>query len=340
LLKLADYVCFREFPHLLTSRYCANNEPVTNDRLPIGTPERYIELFREVTKCSAYLIAEWLRVGFVQGNMNSDNTLLGGRTIDYGPFGWMEKYDPYYQPFTSDADGNFTFIRQANAMSVNISVLGESAFKTLIRNSVADPLSCDVYLHFNELNKIADEEFQCYFDNYYSEVKRQKLGFKSFSGEHDEQLWTDLTNLMLKSGSDYTILFRELSKAADCKDLNKAFEYLQLSFYDHISQTDHTEWLEWLEVYLHHIKMDNLDPNERKTMQNNANPKYVLRNWMSTLAYEKAIKENDYSIINELLEVLEHPYDEQSSEIEMRWYKKTPDWATNLPGVAFMSCSS
>lgn len=90
-----------------------------------GPPERYVQLFRCIAKCNAELVADWLRVGYVQGNMNSDNTLLAGRTIDYGPYGWMEQYDPYYQPFTSDSRGNFAFLRQPTAMSVNIGVLGK-----------------------------------------------------------------------------------------------------------------------------------------------------------------------------------------------------------------------
>lgn len=87
-------------------------------------PERYVELFRCVAKRTSELVANWLRVGYVQGNMNSDNTLLAGRTLDYGPFGWLEKYDPLYQPFTSDGAGNFAFMRQPTAMGVNVRVLG------------------------------------------------------------------------------------------------------------------------------------------------------------------------------------------------------------------------
>jgi uncharacterized protein YdiU (UPF0061 family) len=78
----------------------------------------------QIAQRIAFLVTQWLRVGYVQGNMNSDNTLLGGRTLDYGPYGWMERYDPMYQPFTSDSDGKFAFIRQPTAMSVNLAVLG------------------------------------------------------------------------------------------------------------------------------------------------------------------------------------------------------------------------
>lgn len=160
LRQLADFVCFREYPDLLLPRYsllvssekeggsgsesrskgeeCVSRGVVSKDtsgdgahmlplpdQLPPGSVERYIALYRRVAQRTARLVANWLRVGYVQGNMNSDNTLLSGATIDYGPFGWMERYDPQYQPFTSDRRGDFAFSRQPVAMELNVAVLGE-----------------------------------------------------------------------------------------------------------------------------------------------------------------------------------------------------------------------
>lgn len=154
---LADYACFREFPELLEIKFDdrggqtevgeeastavvpppppqtgstvvsadTHTLPLPTTLLP-GPPDRYLALFRLVAQRNAKLVADWLRVGYVQGNMNSDNTLLAGRTIDYGPFGWMERFDPLYQPFTTDRAGNFAFIRQPSAMAVNVGVLGEN----------------------------------------------------------------------------------------------------------------------------------------------------------------------------------------------------------------------
>lgn len=140
LLRLADYSCFREYPHLLET---AQNTPAVKSKtdavhtnfgssnlelpskLAFGPVERYISLYRCIAQRTAHLVANWLRVGYVQGNMNSDNTLVGGATIDYGPYGWMERYDPMYQPFTSDRQGNFAFAQQPTAMQLNVSVLGK-----------------------------------------------------------------------------------------------------------------------------------------------------------------------------------------------------------------------
>jgi uncharacterized protein YdiU (UPF0061 family) len=118
---------FASLPDFLWSN-CTDGEAARlplPDKLPPGPAERYLALYRRVAQRTAKLVAHWLRVGYVQGNMNSDNTLLSGATIDYGPYGWMERYDPLYQPFTSDPRGNFAFARQPSAMNLNVAVLGE-----------------------------------------------------------------------------------------------------------------------------------------------------------------------------------------------------------------------
>jgi uncharacterized protein YdiU (UPF0061 family) len=157
LILLTDFICFREFPHLLGPDYCKNPEDgkafldeltsfssfmsassssfsgAASDSvprslpasLPIGNHSRYVEMFRCIVQRVTFLMSEWLRVGYCQGNMNSDNTLIGGRTLDYGPYGWMEMFHPFYQPFTSDPGGNFSFMKQPEAMGVNVAVLGK-----------------------------------------------------------------------------------------------------------------------------------------------------------------------------------------------------------------------
>lgn len=135
LIRMADYVCFKEYPHLLSigeastagsSVACENIASVQLPKsLPTGSPQRYVSLYRAVAYRSAALIANWLRVGYVHGNMNSDNCLLSGSGLDYGPFGWMEGYNRDYQPFTTDVSGDFRFCNQANAMQLNVVVMGK-----------------------------------------------------------------------------------------------------------------------------------------------------------------------------------------------------------------------
>lgn len=349
LQNMADYICYREFPHLLQE--FPNNNNI----------HRYIELFRCIAKATANLVADWLRVGYVQGNMNSDNTQVGGRTIDYGPYGWMEQYDPLYQPFTSDIDGKFAFIRQPQAMSVNIQVLAES-FIILIKHVCQSSTSTTTSISeesvedfIQEIKNISQNEFIIYFKNKYNDMKRRKLGLLVFDTSTSsatasetstslekvvtaEELWNTLEALMYKSKADFTLLFRVLSDIKNYSEPENALEYLQEKsvFYISLSERDTEEWLHWLTAYTSRLQKENQPLVVRQTDMFSVNPKYVLRNWMATLAYEQAMK-GDYSICEELLIVLSKPYEDQSIEIAEKWSIKAPTWARTMPGVAFLS---
>ena len=317
----------------------------------LSGPERYIALYREVAAKAAALVTEWLRVGYVQGNMNSDNTLLGGRTVDYGPYGWMEQFDPMYQPFTSDAEGKFAFIRQPQAMAVNVAVLGETIEK-LVRHAVSltpnTGKSAEAYIA--EVKEVAKTEFQQMFFERYQKMQQRKLGLTEGVGDDNTvALYRDLEQLMALTKCDFTILYRTLSTAADCETAADALQALSVAFenFDSLFLTEESssrgvtirpadKWIAWLERYLKRIKSDGRDRNDRKHEQNSANPKFVLRNWMAILAYESAEKGN-YSILQELESLLRRPYDEQTEELCKKWYVRTPDWAVQMPGASFMS---
>lgn len=200
LIQMADYMCLREYPHLLglPKDIAATTLPAT---ITPGPLSRYILLFREITKRVAYLVAQWLRVGYVQGNMNTDNTLIGGRTMDYGPFGWMEVYNPHYQPFTSDSAGQFSFIRQPQAMKTNLQSLASSAFLPLLKyvaTSVYPEEASSLASSQEELRRIVDQEYDVYFQRYYQEVQGSKLGLASYRPGEDDVLWRDLLSLMAR----------------------------------------------------------------------------------------------------------------------------------------------
>jgi uncharacterized protein YdiU (UPF0061 family) len=337
LIMLADFACFREFPDLLN--------------LPV--PDRYVELYRRIAKANAELVVDWLRVGYVQGNMNSDNTCLAGRTIDYGPFGFLEAFDPRYQPFTSDPSGNFCYIEQPTAMEVNVNILGEKAFVELIRTSLKSinihSKDEDANVYIEMMYKIAKTEFATYFWNAYTLMKNNKLGVKTYaeSNEGDRMWWNSLEALMYQSKSDFTIFFRELIKVSDGLNVLEAYTIVSSSF-NEASVSDEVEgkWMVWLKKYLDRLENEkNLwaSPDDRLLSMQMSNPKYILRNWMAIMAYEEA-EAGDASVVEELLKLLADPYalreDAAGMEANKKWYQKTPEWARNMPGCTFMSCSS
>lgn len=160
----------------------------------------------------------------------------------------------------------------------------------------------------------------------------EKLGLKAF----DEELFNELMRLMIETSVDYTIFFRELSS------ISKDVETLSKSFYKDISSNEKmTErWSTWLEKWnnLLDISIDEQKDEVSKKMKS-VNPKYTLREWFLVPAYEQA-NNGDYTLIKELQEVMSNPYEEQSKEIEEKYYQKKPSEFFDIAGISHVSCSS
>lgn len=348
LLSLVDYACMREYPELLAPEdYTTNSSSQKGDAdhfLPAtlaikpGPLDRYVELYRKIGENAAKLVVNWLRVGYVQGNMNSDNTLIGGRTLDYGPFGFMEKYDPLYQPFTSDQDGKFAFMRQPSAMQMNMVTLSE-AFDEVIRYR-GEQLGCkqhEVDAALTKINHIVREEFVASFQRQFDDMRASKLGLVQW-GKGDNELFAKLDKGMNDSGADYTLFYRLLSDVSCEDDPAEAFSRVEAAFYKEIDYETSSVWLAWFQEYLLRIRQqkDELPDAERKRGMDRVNPKFILRNWMGTLAYEQA-ENGDFSVLKEMQQCLERPYEEQTEAVSEKYFRKTPPEFVQKPGVAFMS---
>jgi len=311
--QMADHVIKREFPELL--------------ELGLGKAETYVKLFDAVNKRLAVLIGEWMRVGYVQGNMNSDNTALGGFTIDFGPFGMVEEYNPLWTPFTSDQERKFSFTQQPQAGRVNIAVLCE-AFKALVEHVEGGEEAASKLVE--ELEEISSEKYATYFSDAYGEHCRNKLGLED--REKAFKLWLSLTKCMAQSQVDWTLFFRLL---ADAQGGDLA-EGVKDAFYAEPAADVQAKWNEWYKTYEARVEEEGEDREKRVAQMKLASPKYIMRNWMMTMAYERA-EQGDFSLVDELLEVLRDPYGEQSKEVQDKWFQKTPPWARMMPGVSFMS---
>lgn len=217
LIQLINYLCWKEYPHIYATNQVENeNTDVKQSEIPIqtlnkpGSYKMYIELFEEIVQRSAFLVSEWARVGYTQGNMNSDNMALGGRTIDYGPFGFMEQYDLTYQPWV--ANEYTTFGNQPQIMALNIETLGKTVFVPLIKE-IGDLYSKERILAQQKIEQLATDGYQQYLSNYLTIMKGKKLGIESFGQqmEEDQRLWKQLHELLTQFHCDYIIFFRELS---------------------------------------------------------------------------------------------------------------------------------
>lgn len=262
------------------------------------------------------LIAEWLRVGYCQGNFNSDNCAVGGFTLDYGPFGFCERFDPYFQPWTGGGQ-HFSFFNQPAAAEKNFEMLLKS-LRPLLSNH---PESLD---RLDEVQQGFSEVMQHKLDNMWA----TKLGLSSL----DNQLLRELFALMMNTSVDYNLFFRELSGAPE------TVETLAKSFYQPPSPALEKQWSEWLTKWRSLALADEAREALCKRMKS-ANPKYTWREWLVVPAYKQAMQ-GDYSLVRELQEVLTHPYDEQSAEVEDKFYQLRPREFFSAGGISHYSCSS
>ena len=271
-----------------------------------------VQWLKEVADRTALMIAHWMRVGFVHGVMNTDNMSIHGLTIDYGPYGWLEGFDLDWTPNTTDSSTRrYRYTQQGEVGAWNFARLLES-----ISPLMEEPRS----LH---------EALDSYYEAYSKHSRRMwvaKLGLDGYQ-EGDGELVSDLTSVLQSTETDMTILFRMLStiQVPDSKYLNPAF-YNE----EEVSQN---EWNSWLARW-----WERVDGRPNRGSMLNANPKYVLRNWMAQLAIDAAEK-GDYSVAKNLHEMLMNPYEEQP-EKEEKWVIRRPEWARNRVGCSMLSCSS
>ena len=262
----------------------------------------------EIIDTTIEMVIDWMRVGFVHGVMNTDNMSIHGLTIDYGPYGWIEDFDPNWTPNTTDASTlRYRFGHQPRIALWNIARLLEAI----------SPLVGDRSMLQEKIND-AQEKMALSHEKMWV----NKLGLK----QYDEELVLELVELMYQDKVDMTMFFRLLSSLS-----KPELHQLEPAFYD-IHASNHHDWNIWLKKYL------GLTYDENRTKMNLINPKYVLRNWMAQLAIDDAEKE-DYDKIELLTNLLKDPYGE-NHDFEMDWFRRRPEWALNRPGCSMLSCSS
>ena len=276
----------------------------------LGTTEKVVSLARGFRSRLTSLVANWIRVGYCQGNFNSDNCAAGGFTLDYGPFGFCEVFDPYYQPWTGGGE-HFAFWNQPVAAERNFEMFCTALHPLL--ETYPDALQ-----QLDEIRNGFAQVMQAEMEKMFT----AKLGLGMFNAE----LFSELVSLMMQTSVDYTIFFRELSSIPD--DIGP----LKKSFYSNLNEELDKRWSEWL------TKWKSLSTNTSEQMKL-INPKYSLREWLLAPAYQQAATGN-YALIRELQDVMTKPYAEQSKELEEKYYKLKPPEFSELAGVSHMSCSS
>ena len=284
--NLADYVISRHFPDW------------------IDEDDRYGNLITYTVGETAKMIAQWQAVGFSHGVMNTDNMSILGDTIDYGPFGFLDSYNPDFICNHTDTNGRYSFKNQPSVGLWNLNALATSLLSLLPSELLVDVL----------------KTYEPTFLQVYRGLMSKKLGLEEYR-DSDEILINDLLALMAENQVDYTLFFRQLCYLSeDQREVRNLF-------------IDREAFDVWAKVYLQRLEQQDSSDSERSAVMLQTNPKYILRNYMAQTAIEKA-QQGDYSEVNLLLEILQSPFEEHPHA--NHYAGLPPDWAETIS----VSCSS
>jgi len=283
---MADYVIARHFPQWI------------KDDL------RYVNLITQTVTETAKLIAQWQADGFAHGVMNTDNMSILGDTIDYGPFGFLDAYNPDFICNQSDTNGRYSFKNQPSIGLWNLNALATSFMSLLPSEALVTAL----------------KNYEPTFLQHYRQLMASKLGLEAYS-DSDESLINQLLTLMEENQVDYSLFFRQLCYFSN-SNRNVRDMFVDREAFD-----------DWAALYVQRLSQQQSSDQDRSETMLKTNPKYILRNYMAQAAIEKAVQ-GDYSEVNLLLEVLQSPFAEHPKA--SHYAGLPPDWAETIS----VSCSS
>jgi uncharacterized protein YdiU (UPF0061 family) len=296
--------------HLIERNYRAEIDP----SLPFC--DQVVELAALFRKRLTTLVADWMRVGYCQGNFNSDNCAAGGFTLDYGPFGFCELFDPRFQPWTGGGE-HFCFFNQPVAAEANYQMFWAAIRLLLTDHSAARA----------RLDQIRDG-FSTAMNQEIEAMWSRKLGMMHY----DAPLVDDLLQLMVQSKVDYAMFFSRLS------EIPAQLSGLHDSFYQPTTEQLDAQWMHWLQRWRAGITQAG-DTRDRAAAMKRNNPRITWREWLIAPAYQEA-EHGDTTLIQELQQLFSCPYDALSDALASRYDRLKPREFFHAGGISHYSCSS
>lgn len=301
LKKLTDWTIDRFYPHL-------------------SGENKTLEWFKEIVDKTAYLMTEWLRVGFVHGVMNTDNMSVLGLTIDYGPFSFLDDYDPEFTPNTTDLPGRrYAFGKQHTIAYWNLGCLA-SAIAPLFENT-------------DELVAALETYKTVYLDKYFS-MMADKLGLDLLK-DGDQLMIDDFEEVLSQVKPDMTIFFQLLITLPGDSDKEKLKTYLFPSFYTEPDEAAFEKLYSLICRYQLRIQQNSISIDESRKIMRANNPRFILRNYLLHQAIQE-MENGDHTLFQKLKEAMKTPYSDQHDE----FFALRPEWAVHQPGSSTLSCSS
>ncbi|MET4139991.1 protein adenylyltransferase SelO [Pedobacter sp. UYP1] len=277
--------------------------------------------FEEVVEKTAGLMVEWIRVGFVHGVMNTDNMSILGLTIDYGPFSFLDQYDPEFTPNTTDLPGRrYAYGRQPSIGYWNLGCLA-SAIAPLFEET-------------EQLSAALENYKTIYFSKYHA-MMANKLGLDEFKAADQELIeMVEKTLNLLKA--DMTIFYQlliTLPAQTDTEELISA--HFSPSFYELPNKATQQELHQTIKSYQKRIRENQISPEASQELMRKTNPRFILRNYLLLQAIQE-LEKGDQTFFIKLQEAIKNPYAATQEE----FFKLRPEWASDQPGSSTLSCSS
>lgn len=312
LVRLAEtHIRFGHFEHFFYTQQLAEQKLLADKVIEWHFPEcaqnptPYVALFEKIVVKTAEMIASWQAYGFAHGVMNTDNMSILGQTFDYGPYAFLDDYEPSFICNHSDYQGRYAFNQQPSIGLWNLSALAHSFSALVDKSDLEEALSL----------------YEPTLSQNYSRLMRAKIGLET-SQEGDSELFQSMFHLLAENHVDHTRFFRQLSEL-DRVNTSKVSDLF-------LNRDAATQWLE------QYTARCNVEPADIKTRCHNmrkVNPKYILRNYLAQEAITQA-EQGDFSKVETLAQLLKRPFDEQP-EFE-DYAKLPPEWGKKME----ISCSS
>ncbi|KAK9504224.1 hypothetical protein O3M35_010606 [Rhynocoris fuscipes] len=275
--------------------------------------DKVFNFLRKVFRLNSDLVVAWQAIGFTHGVMNTDNISIAGVTIDYGPYGFMEAYDPLYVPNHSDSQARYCYGNQIKIMLYNLLMLIQALTPLIRRDQI------------EEVARLMKKESQ-YIEEKLQETFSKKLGLT----ENSTKLVEILINIFEETKADFVMTFRNISETPFEKLKSPSKNLWGLSIF-----AKHEKYPEFLKIYDECLKSEGRTDEDRMVEMCNINPRYTLRNWIAQEVIKSA-EEGNYSEVDNLLNILKKPFTRQQEAEDKGYASPPPSWAKNI----CVSCSS
>jgi serine/tyrosine/threonine adenylyltransferase len=321
-----SFLRFGNFEMLAARREQENLQKLVNWTIEKYYPhlegeDKVLNWYKEIVERTARLMVDWQRVGFVHGVMNTDNMSILGLTIDYGPYSFVDNYDPLFTPNTTDLPGRrYAFGRQPSVAKWNLGALG-GAIVSLVGSE-------------EKLMSVIDSYDDTYWKAFFA-MMGAKLGLDEVT-EGDVLLVTDLEKMLSTVQPDMTIFYQLLIHLpGEIGSKEQVMQHFRDCFYEELSATAADSFFQWMQRYAVRKAANTISPEEATRKMKEANPRFILRNYLLHQAIEE-LEKGDETLFVKLQAAMKEPYSDKYDE----FFQKRPSWATQKAGCSMLSCSS